>query len=139
MFQEAFLFTKMPPDTTLRVTRTQWEAGWYAPQCPWEQRVRVAGNIIKFCLLIAQDWCPIRREALCVVADFTTVQTVRTCMEATDFDHCISALRGTDHSSGTCSCINYWLSRPLVGLFGREKRSGCFCHKTCRWRGLKMQ
>ncbi len=49
---------------------------WDAVGDPHASSNGVVGNIIKFCLTIAQDWCPICMETLCVITDFTTVQTV---------------------------------------------------------------
>ncbi len=51
-----------------------------------------------------------------------------------DFDHCVPHMKHPDYTSTTT-----WQDQPGVALLTVEKKSGCFCHKTCHWRGDNME
>jgi hypothetical protein len=146
MFDEAIKQGDQPafPATAYPVTEMQWVCG-YDPEAPSNTgkppsgshhhlRRKVLGTMIKWCLTIAQKYCHICFLPLWLPNIVTNGRVAKEHMATLDFDHCVPWMKSHSYSSHA-----YWLDVPRVTQMCTEKKSGCFCHGRCHFRGANME
>ena len=83
---------------------------------------------------MAQRYCHICFDLLCGAGNPTDPASATGHLSLLDFDHCVPHMKQADYSNKRA-----WFEQPQVALITLEKKSGCFCHRLCHWRGDNME
>jgi hypothetical protein len=146
MFDEAIAKGDQPafPATPYPVTERQWVRGYdadapsntgKAPTKSHQQyRNKVLGIMIKWCITITQKYCHICFLPLWLPPNLANGQRAPEHMATLSFDHCIPWMKSHLYTS-----TGYWGNVPRVTRMCSEKKSGCFCHNACHFKGSNMQ
>jgi len=91
-------------------------------------------DIVKWCLSVASKYCHICLEPLWKPEHLSSLEVIQHRMTELDFDHCVPKPKDANYTTP-----KMWVQQPLVVLMTNEKKSGCFCHKKCHYRGDNMK